>query len=183
MARVPPKTAEDQALDELDHESQQDIERLAMEAGPPPDAHRLSPADEVQAWTTTDPQVDHEEMAKQLVTQGIDPQLAQNLLIVKLHPDNAQEWIQAYTTPTNDAEHANTLATLALYPFSLSLIEDMDDPEAMVRKAETLDRRAQKHHTTLQEQIAQGMGQSTPGSYAGVHPTSDTAPPAPPMGG
>jgi hypothetical protein len=143
-----PESFEDGLLGALEQETEDMLDRLAREQGPPPDADKLSEADEDDAWETDDPSVDYETMAQQLTSQGLPPEVVNGLLVVKLHP----EWAPLYQRPTQSAEMAHMLTQLARWPFRLSLIEDIDDPDEQVKKAESLDRRYQKRMTQRQEQ-------------------------------
>lgn len=145
--RITQESAEDRALRELDEEDTGTIESLAREAGPPPDSEKLSDRDEDEAWEATDPQVDHEQMATMLMTQGLPPELAQQLLIVKLRPDD--DWMSVLTRPTQDAELANQIARVAKYPFRLSLFDGIEDPDEQVRKSNHLDKRYQRKMAAL----------------------------------
>lgn len=161
MPRQPAaESAEDRAIREIDDEDEKAIAGLAQQAGPPPDSERLSESDEDAAWDFTDPNVDYDDLASRLMTEGIQPQEMQQYLIFKLHPD----WAPHYGQPTGDAEQAHQLARLAQTPFRASVLEDIDDPEEQVRKAESLDRRSQKRMTAVQEQMAQ-MPQPTMQGY------------------
>jgi hypothetical protein len=153
MAGQQRESAEDRAIREIDAEDEQAIQALAAQAGPPPDARRLSEADEDEAWETADPNVDHEELARLLLTEGLPPEVVNGLLVAKLRPD----WVPLYGRPTQDAERAHMLARLAQFPFRLSLIEDIDDPDERTAKAEALDRRYRKRLTANQEREA-GLG-------------------------
>lgn len=159
-----PSSFEDRLLDELEPLTENALKRLADEQGPPPDSQKLTEADEDEAWETPDPNVEYESFAQQLMTQGLPPEVVQNLLLVKLRP----EWAPLYSRPTQSAELAHMLARLAERPFRLSILEDIDDPDEMVAKAEQMDRRFQKRMTAAQEQAAmpmqgQAVGYGQPG--------------------
>lgn len=158
--RVVNESAEDRAVREVDAEDGAAIDSLALQAGPPADSNRMSLADEDAAWEKMDPQVDHEQMATALLTQGLPPEQAQQLLAVKLHP----EWLPLYLQPTQDAEQADMLVKLARHPFRLSLLEGIDDPDERVRKAESLDRRYQKKMAEHLDQpiVTTGYGRALP---------------------
>lgn len=168
--RTAPETAEDRAIREVSDEDENAMRTLALEAGPPPDSSRLSEADEDAAWEQMDPNVDHEQLATMLMTQGLPPELAQQLLIVKLRRD--EDWMGALTKPTQDAELANQLAKLARYPFRLSVIDGYDDPDEQVRKANAVDRRYQKRMAqVLDAPISldrSGYGQMMTGGTVGL---------------
>lgn len=165
------ESAEDRVLREMEHEDTAALEKLAAQAGPPADAHRLSERDEDDAWETTDPQVDEEKFGKMLTTQGIPPDQAQRLLITKLRPD----WAPLYSQPTQDLEMAHMLTRVAQYPFRPSVLEGIDDPEQQVRKAETIDRRFQKRVTQRLDAAAQvivgGQGAQQPDAAGMQQPT------------
>ena len=149
MARKPAsESAEDRAIREISDEDEVALERLALEAGAPGDSEQLSAADEDTIWSITDDMVDadHEAFATQLLTQGVPQEMLPQLLVLQEHP----EWMELYARPTQDAELADRLTRLAQFPYRWSLLLDYDDPDAMVRKAESLDRRYQKKHADLQ---------------------------------
>lgn len=157
------ESAEMRAIREVSDEDEKTLDRLALESGPPPEATRLSEAEEDEAWETVDPLVDDEQLPTLLMTQGLPPEIAQRLLVLKLHP----EWTGHYAKPTQDAEMANQLAQMAKTPFRWSLLEDIEDFEERARKAESLKRRYDKRMTQLQEQMSQpGMAPTT--GYGGM---------------
>ncbi len=166
--RPAPESAEDKAVREVDAEDEDAQNRIALQAGPPPDSDRLSEKDEDDAWAQMDPSVDFEQVATMLLKQGVPQEMAQRFLIVKLRPDDG--WLEALTQPTQDAEMANQLAKMAQYPFRLSVLDTYDDPEQQTRKAEQLDRRYQKRMAAiLDAPIALGSGYSQmPGSGHGL---------------
>lgn len=141
--RRPAESPEERALREIEQEDDSALDAIAREAGPPPDSDKLSEADEDLAWETVDSSVDYETMAQQLMTQGLRPEEMQRLLVLKLHP----KWAPLYSRPTQDAEMAHQLARLAELPFRLSVLDGIDDPDEMVAKAESLDRRYQRRMT------------------------------------
>lgn len=150
---------EDAVLDKLESDTNDVLTRITQQAGPPPDAERMSEADEDQAWDFVDPNADHEQLASMLATQGIPPEVGQNLLAFKLHP----EWAPFYGKPTNDMQLADQYARMLTTPFRWSILEDFDDPDEMVKKAESMDRRSQKRLTQMQEY--QAVAQTRPASY------------------
>lgn len=118
---------------------QQIEDRLVVESGPPPDARRLSDADEVRMWGLRDPSVDYDTMASRLMTEGIPQAEAEQLAVIKEHP----EWLPLFTTPTNDAAKADQLARLAETPYRWSLLADLE-PHEQVQKSERLAARHQR---------------------------------------
>lgn len=168
MPRRPqPEQAEDRAIREVDAEDTAAIAKLAREAGPPPDADRLSEATEDELYAITDPLVenDPDTFSQMLMTQGIDQQTLPRLRVLKEHP----EWAQLFGQPTQSAEMADQLTRLARWPYRWSLLIDIDDPEEQVAKAEQLDRRFQRKHAA--------MAGATPESPA--PPSAPTPVPAP----
>lgn len=170
-ARQSPETPEDRAIRELLTEDDANIAAIAAESGPPAGASRLSESEEDTAWETMDPLVDDEQFATALMTQGLPPEIAQQLLIVQMHQgdqETQQAWLQALTQPTNDAEQANLLVKVAKWPFRQAVYGDLDDPDQQVAKADQMHRRYQKKMTSLQEQITQpGLVKTTAG-YQGM---------------
>lgn len=149
MARRPTaETAEDKALREVDTEDTAALEKLAREAGPPADADRLSERDEDDIWEIADLNVDRDALAQRLAVEGLPPEEIKALLVVKLRP----EWGQVFARPTQSMELADQYARMAQFPYRWSLLEDVDDPDEQVAKAERLDRRYQKRVTAMQEQ-------------------------------
>jgi hypothetical protein len=149
--RAVPESAEDRALREVEAEDDAILKAQALTAGSPPDMQRQSESDEDTAWEYEDRTVDYDQMAPALTTQGLPQEVVQRLLITRLRP----EWAPLYVQPTQSAEMADMLLRAAQYPFRLSFLEDFDDYDEMVQKAESMDRRAQKRHTQRQEQAAQ----------------------------
>ena len=145
--RSEPESAEDRAIREIDDEDEKALDRLVREAGPPPDADRLSEAQEDELWAVTDPLVDADPdaFAATLMTQGIDQQTLARLRVLKEHP----EWAQMYGQPTQDAALADQLTRMAQAPHRWTLLIDIDDPAEQTRKAESLDRRYQRKHAAL----------------------------------
>ena len=142
------ESAEDRAIREIEAEDDDAVQRIALEAGPPADASRLSDADLDALWAVTDPLVDDPDaFASALMTSGIEPDLLGQLLVVREYP----EWQPLYAQPTQDAEMADMLARLAQFPYRWALLLDIDDPEEQVRIAERLDRRFQKQHAGMQD--------------------------------
>lgn len=175
MPRRTPDSFEDRVLTAIEANTDDMLNRLVAQAGPPADADKLSEADLDEAWETADPSVDYETMAQQILTQGLPPEIARGLLVLKIRP----EWAPLYGRPTQSAELAHQLARLAQYPFRLSVLEDIDDPDEQVAAAERLDRRFQKRATARQVQAAEvpsepasrGM-QTRPGAaYGGMEGT------------
>lgn len=156
--QINPESAEDRAVRELDDEDAQTLNTLSAQAGPPPDAERMSEADEDQAWETMDPSLaDHEQMASMLATQGLPPEIAQKLLITKLRGDDG--WMEALTQPTGSLDTANQLIKLAKYPWRLSVLDTYaEDPDEWTRKAESMDRRYQKMTSSYLDQPMQMGG-------------------------
>jgi hypothetical protein len=146
--RSQPATPEDVALDQLEFEDEDELNRLVAEAGPPPDAKRMSESDEDEAWGFMDPDADYDALTAAMPTQGIPPEQAQQFLYLKLHPDALEEVSQ----PTGSLEKAHILARLIQHPFRRSMLEDEADPAEQVRKADRLEARRQKRLTQLQEQ-------------------------------
>ena len=166
--RAAQESAEDRAIREIEAEDDDAVQRIALEAGPPADASRLSDADLDALWAVTDPLVDDPDaFASALMTSGIEPDLLGQLLVVREYP----EWQPLYAQPTQDAEMADMLARLAQFPYRWALLLDIDDPEEQVRIAERLDRRFQKQHAGMQD------GDPTP--TPATMPMETMPPPAP----
>ena len=74
------------------------------------------------------------------------------------------ERLPLYTQPTQDAELADQYTKLAKWPFRLSILEGIDDPDEQVRKAESLDRRYQKRMAQHLDQpiTTTGYGRALP---------------------
>lgn len=159
-----PESFEDGVLSSVEANTEDMLNRLVAQAGPPPDTDKVSENDKDAAWETADPSVDYDTFAQQIMTQGLPPEMVSRLLVTKLRPD----WAPLYQRPTQSAEMAHQLARLAQYPFRLSLLEDIEDPNDQVKEAERLDRRFQKRMTTQQTQAAEPM-QTRPGAtYGGM---------------
>lgn len=176
--RIETEDAESRAIRELSDEDAQTLNTLTLQAGPPPDAERMSEADEDNAWSTMDPNLaDHEQLAQMLATQGLPPELAQKLLITKLRGDDG--WLQTLTQPTGSLDTANQLIKLAKYPFRLSVLDNFDDPEAQVRKAESMDRRYQKQMAAHLDQPVRVGGYGPMGQVQQTAPSAPAAPQQP----
>lgn len=176
----PDQTAEDIVMSQLEAEDDDALNALAAQAGPPPDTRRLSESEEDDLYAFEDRLVssDPDAFARQLMTQGIPPEMAQRMPIFKVHPD----WLPLYQQPTQDADRADMLTRAAQFPFRWGLFDDVAEPTPRVEKAERLDRRYQRRHTALQEQMSQTI--VMPGGEQGQGAYSQPAemPPAPEMG-
>jgi hypothetical protein len=141
-AKRQPRSVVEQVDDEIKAEITDLASQIAAEEGPAPHAQYVSDEHEVEMWGQMDPQVDHETLVAQL-TQGtvppelVDPSVDRPLALIKQHPDLAQLFAEPL-----DAEMATLVATLAEYPFRLSLLAPYtDDPEASVKKSDSLTAR------------------------------------------
>ena len=165
------ESPESRALREIEAEDENAVQALVAAAGPPPGVTVLSDADEDQAWETMDPLVDDEAFATMLMTQGLPPEIAQRLLIVQINKDDQerqQAWLAALTQPTQDAELADQLTRAVKWPYRSVLLEDIDDPDDLVAKADTLDRRYQKRVTGMQQAISEPGTVRTTAGYGGM---------------
>lgn len=147
--RTDPPSAETVALDQLEAEDDAILTALARQAGPPGEAKRLSETQEDDAYGYEDRFVaeSHDELAAQLMTQGLSPEQANRMLVFKLRPD----WLEHFSKPTQDAEVADQYVRAARNPFRWSLLEDYDDPDEMVKAADRLERRHQRRRTAHQD--------------------------------
>lgn len=145
---------EDRVVREISEEDEEAMKSIVADGSRPPDSEHMSEADEDLAWDTRDGQVDYDQIAPMLMTQGLPPEMVQQLLIVKLR---GPEWAQALMQPTQDAEQAHYLAHYAQYPFKLGLLDGLD-PDEQVKKSNVLERRRQKRVTSMQQGMAQTMG-------------------------
>lgn len=156
--RAPAETPEDKVIREVEIEDEQFLDRAAREAGPPADARRLSERDEDDIYAIEDRRIgDVDAFAQQLATQGLSPEMAQQLMVVQARPD----WLPMLTQPTGSLEAASQIAKAARFPWRWSLLEDIDDPDELVQKAEQLDRRYQRR-VTSQQQYEADMQQPQP---------------------
>lgn len=165
MPRTPlPQSAEDQVMDQLQAEDDAALEALAAQAGPPPDTKRLSESEEDDLYAFEDRLVgsDPDGFAQRLATEGIPPEIMQRMPIFKVRPD----WLPLYQQPTQDLEVAQQRMKAARWPFRWGLFDDVPEPTARAEKAERLDRRFQKRHTAMQEQLAQTI--VTPSAHQGL---------------
>jgi hypothetical protein len=141
-SRHAPRSVAEQADEEIKTEITDLVSQIAAEEGPAPHAQYVSDEHEVKLWGQMDPSVDHETLVQQLMQgavppERVDPNGAQPLALVTHHPETAQ----LFTQPL-DQEMAQMVATLAEYPFRLSLLAPYtDDPEASVKKADRLTQR------------------------------------------
>ncbi len=133
-----PKTFSDRVAAEFEHEFRLVEDKLVAEAGDPPDARRLSERDEDEAYLTRDVNVDHDTLAARMMTEGLPQEEAEMLAVVKEFPD----WLPFYLQPTQDAELAERLATMAEFPVRWTLFADIEDPDELVSKAERIAARA-----------------------------------------
>lgn len=170
-ARPAPETPETRAINELLDEDDAAIKQIAAESGPPSGASRLSESEEDTAWETMDPLVDDEQFATTLMTQGLPPEVAQQLLVVQMHkddPETQQAWLETLTQPTQDAEYANLIRSVVKWPFRSAVYNDIDDPDERVAKADSMHRRYTKRMASLQENIAQPGLLKTTAGYQGM---------------
>jgi hypothetical protein len=122
-------------------------DHLVAQAGPPPASKRLSQPQEDALWAYADPKVDRDQLAQQIMTTGLPPEMLHPdspaaLDIVKEHPD----MVQALAQPTNDAEMADQFARMCQWPFRWGMLKDITDHKEQVQRANTLDRRFQERH-------------------------------------
>lgn len=143
-----PMSAEDRVVEQLDAEDESVLNSLARQSGAPPDSMRLSEGDEDETWALEDPNVDHDTLAERLMVEGLSQQEIAQLQVVKLRPD----WAPLFANPTQSAVLADQYAKLARFPYRWSLLEDIDDPDEQVKKAEQLNRRYQKRVVGLMQQ-------------------------------
>jgi hypothetical protein len=141
-ARKQPRSVAEQVDDEIKQEITDLVSQIAAEEGPAPHAQYVSDEHEVEMWGQQDPQVDHETLVQQLMQGAVPPELVdpdgdRPLAVVKNHPELATLFAEPL-----DAEMATLVATLAEYPFRLSLLAPYtDDPEASVKKSDSLTAR------------------------------------------
>lgn len=145
MAR--PQTVEDLVAQRFSKNFEKYRDAIVARRGPPPASERLSAAREDALWSYTDPKVDRDQLASQLLQTGLPPELLhpdspQALDIVKEQPD----LIAALAQKAPDAETADMLARMVQTPFRWGLLANIDDPDEMVRKSDALDRRYQMRH-------------------------------------
>ena len=139
-------SAEELARREMADDLQVAIREIAAELGPAPGTSEASASEELRQWGIRDSKVDHQQMVQRLMTTGyppemLDPDGDMTLLVVKENPELAE----VYGQPVQDQEYAEQLATIAEWPFRLGILREYeDDPEAMVRKADSLDARWQR---------------------------------------
>lgn len=146
------ESPEDRAVREVLQEDDANIDAIVAQAGPPPDASKMSETDEDLAWSETDPTVsDIDGMAQRLAVQGLTQQEAQSLLVVKLMPDV----LPVFMKPTGSLEIGRQYAQVARFPFRWALMEDMD-PEEQVAYAEKRMRRYVKNLTQMMEEMGNG---------------------------
>lgn len=143
-----PMSAEDMVVEQLDAEDEAVLNGLARQSGAPPDSMKLSEADEDETWALEDPNVDSDALAQRLMTEGLGQDEIGMLQVVKLRPD----WAPLFAQPTQSAVLADQYAKLARWPYRWSLLEDIDDPEEQVKKAEQLNRRYQRRVVGLMQQ-------------------------------
>lgn len=176
----------EQAQREIDAEIQQAIRMLAAEVGPAPGARPLSEAKKVSMWGQRDPKVDYTQVASQLMTTGLAPDLLdpeKGLALFKEHPEMAQMYAQPVAPDV-----ADQLARLAEYPLRLGLLAHLEDyPKQNVAEANRLDRAWEKQTGGTEEpppadqgqDVATGVYTRPPGQVtltdATTAPPSDTA--------
>lgn len=143
-------------------------DHLVAQAGPPPASKRLSQPQEDALWAYADPRVDRDQLAQQIMTTGLPPEMLHPdspaaLDIVKEHPD----MVSALAQPTNDAEMADQFARMCQWPFRWGLLKDITDHKEQVQRANTLDRRFQERHATPpQDTQAGAQGVAIPSASA-----------------
>lgn len=137
------ESPEARALRELDEEMERYSDAIAADWGPAPGSDVVSDDRKVELWGRTDPKADYDAIYGMLTTTGVPPEMLDpdgaddvTLAIVKEVPEMAPYYQQAV-----EPDLADALSTLAEYPMRLGLLTDLeDDPEAMVKEAERLDR-------------------------------------------
>lgn len=131
-----------QARDEVGRELDGMVGALAAELGPAEGAEFPSDAKEVELWDQMDPRVDNDALKAMLKAGTVppawyDPHSDQRLALIRAHPEMAQMFAQ----PLDD-EMASIVAGLAEYPSRMTVWKPYaNDPEAMVRKANSVDAR------------------------------------------
>jgi hypothetical protein len=183
QARSPEEQAQTEVLSELERA----VQALAAEWGPAPGAKNVSTRREVTLWGQRDPKVDFESLKQQLMATGLgqtpdllDPEGDGALAVIQEHPDMAPLFMEPVAEDV-----ADVLATLAEFPFRLAILLDLeDDPEAMVAKAESLDRAWMKEMGRTEMDGTVTEAASTP-SQPAPPPAAQAPPmpmqPAPPM--
>jgi hypothetical protein len=174
--RTPPRSVAEQADEEIKTEITDLVSQIAAEEGPAPHAQYVSDEHEVAMWGQQDPSVDHETLVQQLMQgavppERVDPSGDHPLALIKSHPELAQLFSQPL-----DQEMATMVATLAEYPFRLALLAPYtDDPEASVKKADSLTQRWRRR-LPAREPVIQPLSQTVEA------PAPSPAPPAAPLG-
>lgn len=156
------------------------VETLAAAQGPAPGADSVSDAKQLQQWGQRDPKVlDPEGLKRQLMETGLGPypemlDPENGLAIVKAHPEIAEMLAE----PTDEAL-ADMLSRLAEFPLRVGILEPWaDDPEEMVRVADSLDARWQREMGTLLDtapaQVAPAQQTIPSGQYTAPAPGPTT---------
>lgn len=166
---------EELARNTISNEIERMINVLAKAEGPAADAESVSDAQLVRQWGQRDPQIqDPEQFKQQLLTTGLpaemlDPNSPQVLALIKANPDLAQDWAGILSSPL-DQRMVDLVAPLVEHPLRLGILRPYeDDPEEMVKVAESLDG---KWGRLMEQQ----MGGPPP-----IAPPPEQAPPAMPQ--
>lgn len=148
-ARKQPRSVAEQVHEEIEQEIHDLVTQIAAEEGPAPHAQYVSDEHEVDLWGQMDSKVDYDTLVQQLMAGQVPPELVdpmgdRPLALVKASPELAQLFAEPL-----DQEMASMLATLAEYPYRLSLLAPYtDDPEASVKKADSLTGRWKRRRDT-----------------------------------
>lgn len=162
-----------QARDEVGREVDDMTSSLAAELGPAEGAEFPSDAKEVELWGQMDPRVDYDTLKAQLMQGTVPPEWSdehsdQRLALIRAHPEMAQMFAQ----PLDD-EMASMVAGMAEYPSRMTVWKPYaNDPEAMVRKANSVDARWRRRTGQVAEEPA------TPTPMTPVTPMTPAAVPA-----
>ena len=150
--REPPRSPEQQAVEEFVSEVDQIAADLATEAGPPLDTDHVSVARKRRLWGQRDPDVNYTDLVSRLLTTGVPPEEAAQMILVQEHP----ELLPMFGQPMPDPETADALARLAEMPFRLGILAPLS-PQERVREAESLDREWQIGQGAVVESAPMGV--------------------------
>lgn len=107
---------------------------LAKDASGPSGYTQPSSREVLDLWGRTDPNVRYEDLVVRLLSGGIPPEEAQNLILVQQYPETLEAFVQP-----GDAMQADALARLAEYPFRPGVYSHLD-PEERVSYVESVHR-------------------------------------------
>jgi hypothetical protein len=174
-------TPEDQAIESFNKNFDALTKRSALSLGQPPGTRPVGDAELVHQWGIMDSKVDRAQLAAQLLTTGLPPELLDpnspnKLEIVKAAPDLAP----LYAQPVKDPELADILAGFAERPFRYGILSAIDDPEDQVKEAERLSRlHDQQTSAALEAALAEQPASSKAAPMSA--PMSSMSTPAPAM--